>query len=144
MKKAVTGLLVVILTVGLFLVVAGRVTSRAETIYTVPQVLDSLPALRGRTVLVRGYLRLLYAPPQKTYYAIRPDGKGRFAGYYLPVLPAPQDSVLALLRHAHLLGPFPPRPGVNRVWRVHFALHAPSSCPGLPDCPTAVLLDTLR
>jgi hypothetical protein len=55
MRKITAGLLAIILTVGISLTVAGRL-SKGEAVYTVPQVLASQKALRGKTVLVRGTL----------------------------------------------------------------------------------------
>src|SRR3989440_415635 len=55
MAKVSAVMLAVILAVGLGFVVA-RGASPPEHVYTVPQVLASLRALRGRTVLVRGVL----------------------------------------------------------------------------------------
>jgi hypothetical protein len=151
MRKAATGLLAVILIVGLSLVVAGRVTSPAQTVYTVPQLQASLPMRRGGTVLVRGVLMSAMDPcgginlSGKCHvgleYALSADG---IWDRPLLVIPGAQDPLLVLLRRAHAIAPLLASTGVPRIYRVQILAHAPSSCTGKVPCPRVVLLDTLR
>jgi hypothetical protein len=159
MKEVACGVLAVTLIIGLLVAVAGLVPSGAGTVYTVPQVLASLPAWRGRTILVRGVLVKylcsgLWHPvmrppaPQRgvvncfSAYVLTPGG--RFAAT-LRVVPGPQAPLLATLRRAHVLAPYLEETDVPRVYRVRILVHTPSYCAGLPpSCPRAVLLDTLR
>jgi hypothetical protein len=161
MKKVSTGVLTIILAGGLSLVVAGHVMSRAETVYTVPQVLASLPALRGRTILVRSVFGLPGWHGSSWRPAPRPcqqncpityalDGEPVYKGkltYTIPelfVTVGPQDPILAALRQIHVL---PSRVQITdklHVYRVQIAVHPTAPCVGYPPCPRAVLLDTLR
>jgi hypothetical protein len=151
MRKITFGVLAVILTAGLFLAVAGSV-GKGETVYTVPQVVASQKALRGKTILVRGTLGWPeHGPaclgPCKNITGLLSDPIHNGLTTYRPyiyVLEGPQDPVLATLRQFHILPPFPAITGVRRVYRVQILAHAPSSCIGEVRCPRVVLLDTLR
>jgi hypothetical protein len=157
MKEAVSGVLAVTLIAGLSLAVAGPLTSGAGTVYTVPQVLASLPSLRGRTISVRGILG--YPEP---YWGWVPAG--RLCRYHctpvyavkwklvhgdtysyrdLVVTAGPQDPFRAALRSVHALPPFPAFTDVPQVYRVQILAHPPA-CAWPVSCPRAVLLDTLR
>ena len=156
MRKAATGLLAVMLTVGLFLAVAGSV-GKGETVYTVPQVLASQKALRGKTILVRGTLgwpvRFGWPPlwrchglcKHTTGLLSEPSHIGLSTSTpFIYVLEGPQDPILATLRQFHLLPPFPAITNVQRVYHVRILAHAPAYCAKSPVCPSGVLLDTLR
>src|SRR4051812_34853581 len=114
MAKVSAVMLAVILAVGLGFVVA-RGASPPEHVYTVPQVLASLRALRGRTVLVRGVLvygwvwgpRSALRPCQQSCGPIIYALEGAFPfGTPLLVFVGAQDPILALLREVHVLPPF--------------------------------------
>jgi hypothetical protein len=156
MAKVAAVVLAVILIATFSLAVAGRV-GKGETIYTVPQVQDSLKALRGRTVLVRGTLgfpvRFGWSPtwrclgPCRSTYGLLGEPVHHGLVEYTPsiyVLAGPQDPILATLRRARLLPPFPALTSMPRVYRVRILIHTPAYCVRTPVCPSAVLLDTLR
>ena len=148
MKKITAGLLAVILTAGLFLAVAGSVT----TVYTVPQVLASQKALRGETILVRGTLGwpehgASCPGPCKNITGLLSDPIHNGLTAYTPhiyVLEGPQDPVLATLRQFHLLPPFLAIKNVQRVYHVRMLVQFPAYCAPSPVCPSGVLLDALR
>jgi hypothetical protein len=151
MKKIIVGVLAAMLTVGLFLAVAGRV-GKGETVYTVPQVLASQKALRGKTILVRGTLGwpghgpACRAPCKNITGLLSDPIHNGLTTYtlHIYVLEGPQDPILATLRQFHLLPPFPAITNVQRVYRVQIPTHAPAYCIKSPVCPSGVVLDTLR
>jgi hypothetical protein len=162
MAKVSAVMLALILAAILGVGVVGRTASRPETVYTVPHVLASLPALRGRTVRVRGFLGFPlsfgWPPIPRTrpcptcgpkLYAINGDVVHHGTSYWTPFLlvtPGHEDAILALLRQAQLLEPclpsFPAMPGRPGTYRVQIGQPAGYACVGREPCPAGVLLDT--